>query len=133
LHFEEHRVGSQVVLPASYYLSLAWSTFQAVHSDLPAFRVSDLAILRPLQPGKESVSIQTALSPLSGDGDGVRISSRRPGEKEWTLHATCRVQNGQDNVCSLQPDQSDQSDQSQQVSSQAEPAQLRGIDKACAQ
>jgi len=96
LHLEDHRVGSQVVVPASFYLSLAWSAFQATQADsaalqIAALRITDLAILRPMQPGKEGVSIQTTLSPLPEKSAGIRISSRRPGEPDWTLHATGHV------------------------------------------
>ena len=96
LHLDDHRVGAEVVLPSSAYVSQAWSAFRDTQPDsaaqtLPALTISGLAIHRPLQPGQDTVSLQTALSPLPGSAASFRISSRRPGELEWSLHATGHI------------------------------------------
>jgi acyl transferase domain-containing protein len=94
-HLADHRVGEQVVVPASVYLSLAWDAFRAHgNTSLPA-RILDLTISRPLRPDDETLYLQTVLTPSQQNGSFTfYISSRRKNDEQWTLHATGRLEKG---------------------------------------
>ena len=95
-HLDDHKVGGQVAAPASVYLSLAWDAFHRWSKVPSPARVLDLNIVRPLQPGDESLYLQTVLTPSDqvNESAAFHISSCRADREQWMLHAFGRLESG---------------------------------------
>ncbi len=96
MELSDHRIGSQVVLPASYFLTLAWNALHVVEPQWPLAKVSSLNIARSLQPGGEPVELQTVLMAAEKENSvyEFRIHSRRSNDSPWTLHASGTLDGG---------------------------------------
>ena len=89
-HLEQHRVSGKVLLPASFYLSLALEA--ASGSDLSfalPMKVRDFKIMSPIVTGRSAVIVQTAIHQAPGDEQDryFEISSRSHGKEQWQTNA----------------------------------------------
>ena len=90
-HLDQHVVGGEVLLPASFYLSLAVSAAAAENVSLTLpLKFGGLRILRPIVVGKSPLMVQTAFhhEPMDGYKRRFEISSRDGETKQWQTHAT---------------------------------------------
>ena len=92
-YLKGHRIGEQVILPASAYIEIALQAVREAET-LVSPQLNHFAFLQPMQLQEEVIrTLQVAMKP-QGKGFSLSIFSRADSEKTWTLHATADLEEG---------------------------------------
>ncbi len=86
---EEHRIGEEIVFPASAYIEMAWQAARTAGLE-EGSELADLKFETKMVLAKgASLSVQSHLTP-EDNTHSFRIYSQEKGNKGWTQHASAR-------------------------------------------
>ena len=89
-YLDDHRVGGQVVFPATGYLEMFWQA--AEYARGAPYSVTDVVLHEPLDfPDNRGRVVQTIVTPGGRGGAGLEILSWDDATSTWRSHATARA------------------------------------------